>query len=281
MKTLEEIFTREFKQSVSNVGYKDIYKVPLPPECKLWNISGSELYVVKGVPEEESPYNKLNSKVVKQVPQDSAIARRVIDKAIRGFKKDENGNYVYEEYKVPSGSIVVISCENISVPYKGYKNATKSGYGYVDFVDTKEGRQYMYVLPKSVLYGVNQTALALSVTNMKNYSGSGYTTWNNGVIFLHVIPYNPRSKYVGSKILATKCSLDYSYEVGQILKFWQKNRVIPDLRLCVLGDGSNLALKKTAVGYTEYIQVQPLALGDREIYGSEEGGINGETCSSG
>lgn len=281
MKTLEEIFAREFKQSVSNVGYKDIYKIPVPPECKSWNISGTELFVVKGIGDSDAPYNRLNNTIVKQLPQGAVARRRVIDKATRGFLKDPNGGYVYEDYSVPSGSIVVISCENIDVLYKGYRTATKNGYGYIDFADTPKGREYMYVLPKSVLYGVNQTALALSVTNMKNYSGSGYMTWNNGVIFLHVIPYNPRSKYIGSKILATKCSLDYSYEVGQILKFWQKMRVIPDLRLCVLGDGSNLALKKTAVGYTEYIQVQPLALGDREIYGSEEGVNNGEASPIG
>ena len=90
-----------------------------------------------------------------------------------------------------------------------------------------------------------------------------------------MIPYNPRSKYVGSKILATKCGLDYKYEVRQILNFWQRTKVIPDLRLTVLGDGGNLALKRTAVGYTEYIQVQPLALGDRELYG--HGGVVNES----
>lgn len=270
MKTLEEIFTREFKQSVSNVGYKDIYKIPLPDECKSWNVTGTELFAVKGIGDEEAPYNQLNNTIVKQLPLGTVARRRVIDKATRGFQKGTDGSFVYEDYTVPSGSIVVVSSENIGVLYKGYKSATKSGYGYIDFADTPNGREYMYVLPKTVLYGVNQTALALSVTNMKNYSGSGYTTWNNGIIFLHVIPYNPRSKYIGSKILATKCGLDYKYEVRQILNFWQKTKVIPDLRLTVLGDGSNLALKRTAVGYTEYIQIQPLALGDREIYGMGE-----------
>lgn len=274
MKTLEEIFTREFKQSISNVGYKDIYKVPLPDECKSWNVTGTELFAVKGISDEDAPYNRLNNTIVKQLPSTMSARRRVVDKATRSFAKTEDGNFIYEDYVVPTGSIVVVSSDNIGVLYKGYKTASKSGYGYVDFVDTTKGREYLYVLPKSVLYGVNQTALALSVTNMKNYSGSGYTTWGNGVIFLHIIPYNPRSKYIGSKILATKCGLDYKYEVRQILNFWQKNKVIPDLRLTVLGDGSNLALKRTAVGYTEYIQIQPLALGDREIYGT--GGVVNE-----
>lgn len=281
MKTLEEVFVKEFKQSISNVGYKDIYKIPLPDECRSWNVSGTDLFVVKGVDGENAPYDRLNMSIVKRMPAGYVARRRVIDKAIRGFKKNPDGSYVYENYQVPSGSIVVLSNVNIDVQYKGYKTATKSGYGYVDFVDSSRGREYMYVVPKSVLYEINQTALALSVTNMKNFSGSGYTTWNNGVIFLHIIPYNPRSKYVGSKILATKCSLDYSEEVGTILRYWQKVNVIPDLRLCMLESGENLVLKRTSVGYTEYVQVQPLALGDREIYGSSEVVGHGETGSSG
>ena len=281
MKTLEDVFVKEFKQSVSNVGYKDIYKIPLPEECKTWKVSGTDLFVVKGIGEADAPYNRLNNTIVKRLPQGTVARRRVIDKSIRNFKKDENGAYVYEDYSVPSGSIVVVSSDNIGVLYKGYKTASKSGYGYIDFSDTVNGREYMYVLPKSVLYEVHQTALALSVTNMKNYAGSGYVTWDNGVIFLHVIPYNPRSKYIGSKILATKCSLGYSEEVSTILSFWQKAGVIPDLRLTVLGNGENLALKKTSVGYTEYIQVEPLALGDREIYGAGEVVNNAEDGNGG
>lgn len=274
MKSLEEIFVREFKQSVSQVGYKDIYKVPLPKVCSLWNISGTDLFTVKGVESSDSPYDRLNGSVVKRLPTGMIAKRRAIDKSIRGFKRDESGNFIYEDYSVPTGSIVVLSNLNINVLYREYKKATPSGYGYIDFVDTDRGRVYMYVLPKSVLYEIHQTALALSVTNMKNYSGSGYVTWNYGVIYLHVIPYNPRSKYIGSKILATKCSLNYSEEVSKILNFWQKEGVLPDLRLCVLEDGSNLALKATSVGYTEYIQVEPLAIGDKEIYGTSSNEVD-------
>ena len=43
---------------------------------------------------------------------------------------------------------------------------------------------------------------------MKNYSGIGLTTWDYGVIFVHVIPYNPNSQYVGTKILKTAKTTD-------------------------------------------------------------------------
>jgi hypothetical protein len=281
MRSLEDVFKQEFKQRTSNVGTKNIYSVPLPPECSAWKVSGTELYLVKGISSDEVPYCDLNDTVVRRLPQGTVAKRRVIDKASRGFKLDADGKYVYEKYSVPTGSVVVISSDNIGVLYKGYKTATKTGYGYVDFIDTPDGREYMYVLPKSVLYGINQTALALSVKNMKNYSGYGYITFDYGTIYLHVIPYSPRAQYVGSKILATKCTLDFRYEVESILKFWQSNCVIPELQLCCLEDGSNIALRPTEVGYTDYVQVQPLALGDKEIYGSTGGSNDGDLGKSG
>lgn len=274
MKTLEDIFVREFKSSVSGVGRKDVYGIPLPPESSSWYVSGVDMFQVRGISGEDEPYNLLEGKVVRRLPQGTVARRRAIDKATRGFLKDASGSYVYEDYSVPAGSIVVVSTENIGVLYKGYRVATKSGYGYIDFVDTVAGREFLYVLPKSVLYEINQTALALSVTNMKNYSGMGYTSWNNGTIYLHIIPYNPRAKYIGSKILATKCGLDYTNELKAILAYWQKAKVIPDLALSLLSSGENLATRPTSVGYEGYVQVQPIALGDKEIYGADN---NGET----
>lgn len=276
MKTLEDVFASEFKQSVSGVGYKDIYRIPLPPECETWRVSGTELYKVSGISESEVPYCMLNNAIVRQLPSGTVAKRRAIDKATRSFKRDDNGKFVYEDYVVPAGSIVVLSSVQINVLFKEYKYATKTGYGYIDFVTDEYGKSFMYVLPKSVLYKINQTALAVSVKNMKNYSGSGYVTWDNGVIYLHVIPYNPRSQYIGSKILVTKYSLDYRREVSQILQYWQRVGILPDLRLCVMSDGTNIALKQTAVGYSEYIPVDTLAVGDKEIYGcSSEGSDDG------
>ena len=119
------------------------------------------------------------------------------------------------------------------------------------------------------MYKINQTALALSVTNMKNYAGCGYVTWDHGVIFLHVIPYNPNSSYKGSIILKTGYSLNYNPEIHALLNYWQNVcNLIPKIELCALSDGSNLALRETTVGYDSYNPVENLSLGDKEIYGA-------------
>lgn len=267
-KTLETVFVGEFRKEIANIGYKDIYKIPLPDECNNWNVSGTELYAVNGIT--ANYYSKLNKTIVKRLPNGYVAKRRVIDKASRSYLKNEDGSYVYEDYSTPTGSIVVVSDVKIELPYKDYKKPSKEGFGYIDFTQDDKGKvEYLYVLPKSVLYKVNQTALALSVKNMKNFSGSGYMTWENGMIFLHVIPYRPNSKYDGTRILKTGYTLNYDKEVKLLLAYWQSVGVIPNITLCSLSDGTNLAVKGTIVGYESYVPVETLALSDREVYGSE------------
>lgn len=268
--SLESIFVSEFRNEVANIGYKDIYSIPLPSECANWYVSGTELYAVNGI--ESQYYSKLNKTIVRRVPRGYTIKRRVIDKVSRSYKRNEEGNFIYESFPQSNGSVAVISKAVISLPYSEYKKKlSKDGYGYIDFIKNKDGgAEYIYVLPKSVLYKVNQTALVLSVKNMKNYAGCGYMTWDSGMIFLHVIPYNPNISYSGTRILKTGYSLDYNSDIQKIIEYWQKINIIPNLALCYLNDGSNLALKGTSVGYSEYNPVELLALCDKQIYGSDK-----------
>ena len=59
-------------------------------------------------------------------------------------------------------------------------------------------------------------------------------------------------------------------EIKAILNYWQNSRIIPNLALCTLEDGSNLAMKNTIVGYEEYIPIDTLPLNDKETYTGEE-----------
>lgn len=258
---------QEFKNSVKEVGYKDIFKIPLPDSVKNWYVSGTELYGVRGIEVEE--FEGLNKTIVRKLPKGMIVKQRVIDKVSRSFKRDEDGNYIKQDYRTPTGSIVVISNTNLKLPYSWWVSP-KDGYGYVDFNITSDGeKEYIYVLPRSVLYRVNQTALVISVKDMKNFSGMGYKTWRNGKIFLHVIPYNPNSSYTGSKVLKTGYSLNYDNEISEIVTYWQKSGVIPEIVLCELEDGTNLCLKQTTVGYDEYEPIEMLPLSDKEVYGEE------------
>lgn len=260
--TLEQLFSREFKSAVVLTGNKDIFSIPLPESSKNWEVSGVNMYAIQNI--EDTYYGNLNKSIVSRVPPENRLARRRIDKAKRSFMRDESGNFVYDEVVVPTGSMAVVSEIKIGLPY----NYKLDGFDYVDFVEKPNGViEFIYIIPKKFLYQVNQTALVLSVKNMKNYSGMGYTTWRNGRIFLHIIPYKPSASYVGSKVLKTGYSLNFSAEIKEIIAFWINNNLIPNITLTELSTGENLALKKTDVGYNEFIPIESLSLGDREIYG--------------
>ena len=283
-KTLEDIFISEFKSSTMNTNWRGIYNIPLPPECSKWAVSGTEVYAVKGIT--DTNYSALDKKLVSRRPSGYVAKRRKINKGNRTFLQDEKGNYVYEDFAVPNKSIVVVSDINIDLPYLEYKKkVTKEGYGYIDFIDRGNRKvDYLYVLPKSVLYRANQTALALSVKSMKNFSGRGYVTWNDGIIYLHIIPYKPNSKYEGTKILKTGFTLNYSKEVNTLLNFWQQQGVLPALSLCGLVDGRNIAIRETNVTYDSWLPVESIALSDKEIYGDTTDGTevaSGSTSSLG
>ena len=261
MKNLESEFVKEFKSEVGVFESKDIYSVPLPKSCMGWYVSGRELYYVQGV--EDEYFSLLNDNYVGKLPKGTVARKRVVDRANRCFRRDKEGNFVYSEVKLPKDSIVVTSYKNLSIPY-GMKF---DGYGYIDYVSKPEGMEFMYYMKKENLFKANQTALALSVKNMKNYSGMGYVTWLMGTVYLHVIPYHPGATYVGSKILKTGMSLNYGSEIREIIKYWTSINFIPNISLSEIENG-NLVLKQTEVGYNEYIPYDSLSVGDREIYGS-------------
>lgn len=269
LRTLEDCFVREFKREIRLIGNKDIYSVPLPEEVKDWYVSGSERYRVWGIDNEY--FSGLNDKIVRRVPRGYEVKRRVVDKVNRSYKTDEEGKFLYENYTVPSGSTAIVSATDLGIPYRVYMSPPK-GYGYVDFIDKAGKREFIYIIPNDYLYKIHQTALAISVKNMKNYQGAGFVTWDSGVIYIHIIPYNPNGQYIGSKILKTGIGFeDVVKDFHKITDYWEKVGFIPNVKLCSLQTGENLAIKPTVVGYVEYEPVDSLPIGSKEVFGEEEG----------
>lgn len=268
---MEELFIKEFKTNIRVIGNKNIADIPLPLDCKEWlKTVGKEEYAVKGIRREG--YSKLNKTLVKKLPKGFEAKRRVIDKVTRSFKKNEEGKFVYEDYKVPSGSMVVLSEVNLGLSYKDYLKS-EEGYGYIDFVKSKTGKiTYMYVLPKEVLYKVNQTALVLSLKSSMNcYNGYGYNTWNKGAVYLYVIPYSPTRRYEASIVLKTGHSINFEKEIKKISDYWQTVNFIPDIGLSSLTTGENLCLRNVIVNSDkEYTPIDLLPISRKEIYGEED-----------
>jgi len=270
MSSLEKVFIKEFKRNIRSAKVnKNIYNVPLPEEIKEWGISGGEVFAIKGISSEAGGlFANLNKTLVKKLPKGMVASKRKTDLVTRNFVKDSNGRFVYEDVKIPQGSIVVLSSVNLNLPYKYKPN--EEGFGYIDFVMNGLSKEFLYYVPKKYLYQTNQTALALSVKNMKNFFGMGYVSWKFGTIYLHIIPYKPNQQYVGTKILKTSHRLNYEKEVKTIVDYWIANDIIPNIALCNTIDEGNLILKSTSKGYDSYEPIEELSLGEKELYGSSE-----------
>ena len=268
MASLEKVFIKEFKRNIRTARIsKNIYNVPLPKEIEDWDISGGEVYAIKGVSSEGAGlYSNLNKTLVNKLPKGMVASRRKTDLVTRNFVKDSNGRFVYEDIKIPQGSIVVLSKVNLNLPYK-YKVA-EDGFGYIDFVMNGLTKEFLYYVPKKYLYQTYQTALALSVKNMKNFFGMGYVSWKFGTIYLHIIPYKPNQQYVGTKILKTSHKVNYEKEVKTIVDYWVNNDIIPNISLCNTLEEGNLVMKETSRGFDSYEPIDELSLDEKEIYGN-------------
>lgn len=266
MANLESVFIKEFKRNIRGASIsKDIYRVPLPKESDYWKVSGSEVFAIKGILEEGGGlFAKLNRTLVRKIPKGAFPSKRKVDIVSRDFVRDDKGRFVYESVKIPNNSVVVISSVNLNLPYK-YKS-NEEGFGYIDFIRNGSSKEFLYYIPKKYLYLTYQTALALSVKNMKNFFGMGYQSWRFGTIYLHIIPYRPNQKYIGSKILKTSHKINYEKEVKQIVDFWVSNNIIPDIGLCNTINEGNLVLKETSKGYESYEPIEEMSLAEKDTY---------------
>lgn len=268
MSSLDSIFIKEFNKVMriqTNSG--DIFSVPLPEESKSWEVSGSELLGVNRIDSKAGLFKGLNGSLARKLPKNSVARKRKYDLVTKSFAKDSNGRFIYEDVKVPSGSMVILSSKNLNLPYK--YSCEDKGFGYIDFISIGDKKEYLYYIPKNNLFKVHQVALALSVKNMKNFMGMGYQSWDYGIIYLHVIPYVPTRQYIGSKILKTSFSLDFSNEIRCIVDYWEQNNVIPKIRFCQTIEKDNLVLKPTQRGFEDYIPVEELSIGEKLVLGED------------
>ena len=267
MRSLEDIFIKEFKDEIRGSSHnKDIYSLPLPIECNDWYVSETDLYKVADI--DVQYFDALNGAYVSGLKKGVKPVRRVIDRATRDYAVDKNGNIKTEDVVIPAKSIVILSDVKIKLPYEIYIKPTKeyAGYLYIDFITGSDGNvYYMYAIPAEKLHKVNQTALAISMKNMKSYDGMKYLTWERGTVFVCVIPYKPGKEYVATKILVTRVGLDYSNELNILLNFWQRTGVIPDLLLTETEYGDNLAKAGIYISYDSYDELSENAVYEDDV----------------
>lgn len=257
MASLDSIFYREFKQMLSQrkaiSGVLNIYQLPLPTAVLNNRISTHKKVYIRGIKDEY--YSKLNNTEAYLLTRPN-LRRRKFD--YKGqFIKDANGKFVFEDVTLPNKCVAVVSDIKIGVPLK---HKPDDNFDYVDViskVNTKGVRsvKYIYIIPKTYCYSLNQVALVISVNRLRSYyNGVGMALQNGNIIYLFTVPYKPSNVEKSYRIISTKTTLDFNKELSLIKDFWLRNGIIFDPSLCILTDTEG-TYGRSNVAYEDLPQV--------------------------
>lgn len=239
MASLDSIFYREFKQMLSQrkaiSGVLNIYQLPLPTDVLDNRISMHKKVYIRGIKDEY--YSKLNNTEAYLLTRPN-LRRRKFD--YKGqFIKDANGKFVCEDVTLPNKCVAVVSNVKIGVPLK---HKPDDNFDYVDVISKVNANgvhsvKYIYIIPKTYCYSLNQVALVISVNRLRSYyNGVGMALQNGNIIYLFTVPYKPSNVDKSYRIISTKTTLDFNKELSLIKDFWLRNGIIFDPSLCILTD---------------------------------------------
>lgn len=221
VKSPDEQFYRDFnkmvKERAGRVGPIDIYRLSIP---SIGLVAKNKRVYIKGITEKY--YERLNHNYVVLWTKPKC-KRRLYDS--KGQFLKENGVYKTESVSVPRNSLVVVSQIKLGVPHK-FKS---EDYIYVDYVETNSVKQYIYIVPKSVCYEVNQTALVLAVNPLRaHYGGVSFHLQTGHKLYLYTVPYSPtkRKEKTPYRYLVSKIGLDFSKEVKAVFTYWEQLEVV-------------------------------------------------------
>lgn len=248
---------QELKGRTGEVSLSDI---PVPPvEETGFYVEDYNKVIIKGVSDEY--YGLLNDDEP-LLWSGGGLKRRRFD--FQGnFMRDKDGKLMFIDVPVPHECIAVISDKNINVPLK-HKVADTGHFEYVDYVERKATgeRKYIYIIPRQYCYKLNQTALVLSWTSLRNFlDGIELSLTNGHRLYMYVIMYKPTTAQHNYRVLHCKTSNDYRQEVDMLVQFWQQCGVLFDFESCALAEPvngvENMAYKHIDSPMDTYIRFNP------------------------
>lgn len=174
---------------------------------------------------------------------------------------EDNGKPQWEVAPKPNAEVVgVLSSVNLKLPYK--YQPTEEGLGFADIYPTGE---YMYYLPKSMVYRKNVTCLAISSRkNLKAYNGWSLQTYRYGRVYIGVIPWKLRMNFTNTIILGCKVGDDWSVEFHSLLEWMQASYLMPVLNIFPSEVIDELRLIESIEGAIGYSEVEDSSLGEQD-----------------
>ena len=246
---MDILFKREFTSMMAarkaEAGVVNIEKIPIPPIPTISKGKPTnKLGTIRGV--EEEYFEKLNNSTIELLPRMELQKRQVL--ADGSFRKDKEGNYVTDHIPVPQGSLAILS--DISIGMKNTKMVGKrkviykpsEGYRYVDFVTTPNGRKYIYIVPKSVVFEYNVCALVISQhRKTKFYRGIKVALQSGSYVYMFVVPYTYRST-ADQHIIGIKPDYNFEKEIQYIVKKWSEVSISFDITKTTVVDNNGVAI---------------------------------------
>ena len=274
MLSIDELFYREFtnlQQRLRAVPSYSVEQLPVPSDLYTNNIFLKKHWChIEGIKTEY--YKKLNG-------ADVVLAGKVkLQKKKFDYKsqyiKNSDGSYVYEDVSCPKNCVAILSDRQINVPY----SFQDKDFIYVDMLLESEIGQskykYVYIIPKSYCYRVNQTALVVTAVKLKKqfYFGMQLALQNGRCAYLYVIPYNPSNYTARFKVLCSKLDSDYTKEINKVCNYWLANNIIYNPNWCGLSapikGRYNLAVQQQDAPLDVYVKYNiEKTLGDEAAVG--------------
>lgn len=222
------------RRGITTFNYVDI---PLPELKTMLNgTPKGYMATVKGI--KEPFFERLNGEEVQLVGRTTLKKRQVLSDG--SFRKDSKENFVYTQIPVKHDCVAILSRRSVGlkrfVEVNGMKKEHKvsEGFRYVDYIETENGRKYIYIVPKTFVYRLSLCALVLTPNKHRvYYKGCKLALQNGNYIYLHVIPFKFREN-LSYRVLGVKAGFDFDTEVNQILRFWTEIGVIFDPKLTAL-----------------------------------------------
>jgi hypothetical protein len=240
-RTNDSLFHKEFRDMMN--GRRSISKnfnlvdLPLPELTTMINgFPKLHMALVKNI--KEPFFDRLNNQEVQLVGRTTLQKRQVLSDGT--FRKNAQGKFEYTQIPVPHGHVAILTSLSIGLKRKIMVNGVErphkvtDGYRYIDYVQTKLGRKYIYIIPKSFVYRLSMCALVLTPNKRRNYfQGCKLALQNGNYVYLYVVPYKYREN-LDLRVLGVKSSFDFNEEVSQIITYWMGLGVIFNLTVTTL-----------------------------------------------
>lgn len=247
MAVYENVFVKEFNDMMNqrksqNTDFS-IIDIPLPKMGLITKddfVDGGKWGYVKNIAEPYfSTLNKTEVEIIKGRRFDKKIP--IYDKEGNiTYRKDKLGKYITTEVSVEKNFVAVYSSVNIHLPnkveVKGVKKDYKPTYGYkyIDYIETKKGRKYLYLIPMECVYPVELCGLVIALNKHRAYyKGCKVALTNGHYVYIYSIPYKYREN-AGYVLIGAKSSPDFDKEMNLLLTYWMNHGILFDLNLTAL-----------------------------------------------